>query len=393
MNRQGLKKLKLPDKPGVYFFLDQKKKPIYIGRATSLRDRVRSYFSKDLIETRGPMIVDMVFKAKGLKWMTSDSALETLILEVNLIKKFQPIYNTKEKSDKSFNYVCITHELLPRVVVKRGRQIENLKDCYGPYTNNSALQEALKIIRKIFPFLDEKSGVRGRYEFYKQIGLVPDVGVKKEYLKNIKNIKLFLEGKKERILKNLEREMKNWARDQKFEKAHEVKKKIFALKHIQDVALIKEDKKETKEFRIEAYDVAHFSGSASVGVMTVFENGEIKKSDYRKFKLRDVSGGNDIRGLQEILKRRLAHYDWPLPDLIVVDGGKAQLNGAEKILQDSKIKIPVVSVLKNEHHKPKQILGNRILALKYESAILLANSEAHRFAIGFHRNLLRKTLK
>ena len=157
----------MPDKPGVYFFLDKDKKPMYIGKATSLKDRVRSYFGKDLISTRGPLILDMVFKSKGLKWVETDSVLEALILEANLIKKYQPIYNSKEKSDKSFNYVGITKEIYSRVVIVRGKDLEteksHLKSVYGPYTSSSTLKEALKIIRKIFPFFDEKSRVKGRY--------------------------------------------------------------------------------------------------------------------------------------------------------------------------------------------------------------------------------------
>src|SRR5450830_621233 len=106
MNSQRFKKIKLPKKPGIYFFYKDKE-IIYIGKATSLRDRVKSYFGKDLIETRGPLIIDMVFKASKIEWQATDSVLEAIILEANLIKKHQPYHNTKEKDDKSFNYVCI----------------------------------------------------------------------------------------------------------------------------------------------------------------------------------------------------------------------------------------------------------------------------------------------
>ena len=109
MTSQQLKKFKLPDTPGVYLF-KKAKNTIYIGKATSIRDRVRSYFSKDLIGARGPLLVDMVFQASKVDFIKTDSVLEALILEADLIKKFQPKYNTKEKSDKSFNYVCITKE-------------------------------------------------------------------------------------------------------------------------------------------------------------------------------------------------------------------------------------------------------------------------------------------
>src|SRR3989338_4671943 len=149
MNNKILKKIKIPDKPGVYFF-KKGKNVLYIGKATSLKDRVRSYFGKDLIATRGLLIVDMVFKANNLKFQKCDSVLEALILEVNLIKKHQPYYNTKEKSDKSFNYVCITKEKLPKVLVIRGHFVQPsvLNKMYGPYTNGPQLREAMKIIRR-----------------------------------------------------------------------------------------------------------------------------------------------------------------------------------------------------------------------------------------------------
>ena len=262
-------------------------KILYIGKATSLKDRVKSYFGKDLIETRGPIILDMVFKSTGLKWQAVDSVLEALILEAELIKKYQPKYNTKEKSDKSFNFVCITKELLPKVVILRGRNLDaGLYDkVYGPYTSGAQLREALRLVRKIFPFLDDKS--KNYLEFYKQINLVPNLEDSKLYLQNIKNIKLFFAGKKKQILINLKKEMGVFAKAKRFEEAGELKRQIFALQHINDVALLKHEsfahvnfsslrpslgalggtKRDPREqkihmsaTRIEAYDIAHMSG-------------------------------------------------------------------------------------------------------------------------------------
>src|ERR1035437_10129270 len=220
MESKYFKKNKLPDKPGVYFF-KHKRQILYIGKATSLRDRTKSYLGKNLIETRGPLIVDMVFKASKMEWQETDSVLEAIILEANLIKKHQPYYNTKEKDDKSFNYVYITKEKLPRVIVVRGSNVKHsvFNKIFGPYTNSPQLREAMKIIRRIFPFLDDKS--KNYMEFYKQINLVPDLDDRKLYMKNIK------------------KEMKNYAKNREFEKAGEIKRQIFALQHINDVALIK----------------------------------------------------------------------------------------------------------------------------------------------------------
>ena len=128
MKSQGLKKLKIPDLPGVYFFKDGNGKTMYIGRATSLRSRVRSYFRDDVISTRGSRIVDMVTKAKNVKFEKTDSVLEAIILEANLIKRYQPKYNTDEKDDKSWNYIVITDEKWPRIIIERGRNLEKSKE-------------------------------------------------------------------------------------------------------------------------------------------------------------------------------------------------------------------------------------------------------------------------
>lgn len=398
-------------------------KILYIGKATILRDRVRSYFSKDLIQTRGPLLVDMVFKANDIKWQETDSVLEALILEANLIKKHQPYYNTREKDDKSFNYVCITKENKLRTI--RGKDLkqtkEKFKRTFGPYTNVGQLKEALKIIRKFFPYIEDRKGTRGKEEFYKQIKLMPESS--EENKKNIRNITLFLEGKKKGIISSLTRDMKALAKSKKFEEANEIKKKIFALNHINDIALIKNDTNPGQQnssrftlpglpggsyttknfavpdsFRIESYDIAHMAGRNMVGVMTVVVDGEVDKKEYKKFKIRMADapariakrGGNDTGALTEILERRFNHPEWQKPNLIVVDGGKAQINFTEKVLKKLNLQIPIVSVLKDERHRPKNILGNKDLARKYEREILLANSEAHRFAIGYHKQMRNK---
>jgi excinuclease UvrABC nuclease subunit len=407
MESKYLKKNKLPDKPGVYFFR-KGSDILYIGKATSLRDRTKSYFSKDLIETRGPLLVDMVYKAGKIDWQETDSVLEAIILEANLIKKHQPYYNTREKDDKSFNYVCITKEKLPKVVVVRGGLLKKnllvaFAKTYGPYTSSPQLREAIKIIRRIFPFLDDKS--KNYMEFYKQINLVPDLDDRKLYMQNIRNIKLFFSGKKHQILKNLKKEMKNYAKNREFEKAGEIKRQMFALQHINDIALLKQENfsrssllrvrsgsHTNKNFpvsvmRIEAYDIAHMGGKNMVGVMTVLEDGEVVKSEYKKFKIRTQSNANDTGALSEVLERRLAHKEWIYPSLIVVDGGVAQLHAGMSVLKKLGIKIPVVAVLKDERHKPKEILGTSEFAQKYKREILLSNSEAHRFAIAYHKNL------
>ncbi|MFM2357296.1 MAG: hypothetical protein RJA61_33 [Candidatus Parcubacteria bacterium] len=387
----------LPDSSGVYLFKNEKGDILYIGKATSLHDRVRSYFSNDIEFVRSPLIAKMITDASKIDIEKTDSVLEALILEAHLIKKHQPPYNTKEKDNKSFNYVVITKEDFPQVLVVRGRDLDSqlkaktlkIKASFGPFPHGKELQEALKIVRKLFPFHDARSKKTYGEEFYKQLGLAPDVsreGAEKEYTKIIKNIILFFEGNKKKIIKNLEREMQIYAKNLAFEKAEGVKRKIFALNHIQDVALIKERQSVIGEsFRIEAYDVAHIAGTSVVGVMTVIEDREIKRSDYRKFIIKDNPGVNDTGALREILTRRFNHLEWAMPTLVVVDGGIAQKNTAESFLKEKNIQIPVVAVTKDGRHKPREIQGDVELVKTYEKNILLANGEAHRFALKFHR--------
>lgn len=403
MKLSDLTKQNIPDTPGVYFFM-LGTEIIYIGKATSLKSRTRSYFSKDLIQTRGPMIVDMVFKADGIKWEKTDTVLEALILEANAIKKYKPRYNVKEKDNKSFNYVCITKESIPRILIIRGREIDfktkkykdiSLDTVYGPYTSGSMLREALKIIRKIFPFIDKESTNQYTYEFYRQLGLTPDF--KNEatmaYKKTIRHLKLFFSGKKKEIIKSLEKEMHAYAKVHKFEEAQKVKKTLFSLNHINDIALLKHEQTDVAGgFRIESYDIAHMQGSSMVGVMTVLENGEVNKKEYRKFLIKGFTKANDPGALTEILTRRLKHTEWKYPDLFVVDGGMIQYEAFNKVLKDTNLSIPIVSVVKNERHVPKALMGDQVLAKKYKQAILLSNSEAHRFAITFHRTKERKRI-
>ena len=418
MKSSDLKKFNLPDSPGVYYFLGKGKKILYVGKATSLKDRVKSYLPTgrqalhSILMTRGPLIEKMLSEAVSVDFVETDSVLEALLLEAYEIKRIQPLYNTKEKDDKSHNYVIITKEEYPRVLIERGRnllKIENSKlkiaKRFGPFPHGSELREALKIVRKLFPFRDKCTPNQGKPCFNAQIGLCPGVCSgdinKKDYRKLIKHLELFFEGKKDKVVKSLEKEMKALAKEEKFEEADKVKKKIFALEHIQDVALIKQDldpspKHLTPSFRIEAYDIAHLSGKDVVGVMVVVEDGEYNKSQYRKFKIIEDKN-DDTRNLREMLVRRFNHPDWVKPNLIVIDGGLGQINMARKVLKEINLNIDVVSVVKDDKHKAREIMGLKEINLNsnnesksLERNILLANLEAHRFAINYHRRLRGK---
>lgn len=406
MERQQLDDLQLPDQPGVYTFRDARGKPLYIGKATSLRDRVRSYFASDLREARGDAIVRMVGEATDVTWQETDSVLEALVLEANEIKRRQPPYNVRERDDKSFNYVVITKEAYPQVLRIRGRELatrwdeSEIKYTFGPFPHGAQLKEALRLIRKIFPFRDSKctparEQKRGpRPCFNRQIGLCPGVCTgevsTREYGRTIQHLRLFFQGKKSQLLERLERDMHAAAQREQFEQAAEVRRQIYALQHIQDVSLLKHDvERQSSSRRIEAYDVAHTAEQERVGVMTVVSDGQPQKGDYRKFKIRR-RGGGDTGALTEILQRRLEHPEWPYPQLIVVDGGKAQVNATLSTLTDRGMTTPVVGVVKDEKHRPREIIGaDAQTRAQREREILLANSEAHRFALTFHRHRRR----
>lgn len=400
----------MPSTPGVYFFLGSRKNILYIGKATSLKSRVRSYFAPDLAEKRSQLIENMVAEATAIEWTETDSVLEALILETNLIRTHKPRFNTRSKDDKSYNHLVITKEAWPRVLVVRGKDLtsefteKEIQYHFGPFPSGALFREALRIVRKLFKFYDTDKPVgsersklaRGKIDFNRQIGLYPNEQSREEYMATIRHIKLFFEGKKKQLVAELTREMHKHAKAQRFEEANVIKKKVFALTHIQDVALIKSDHERfisDETMRIEAYDIAHLGGKDMVGVMTVVADGQPLKSDYRKFKIKSLSDANDPAALREVLSRRFGHPEWAFPKLVVVDGGVAQKNAAELLLRQLGIMIPVVAVVKDERHKPKGLLGPATLTNKYKLEILLANAESHRFSITYHREKRRAPLR
>lgn len=407
---------KLPDSPGVYFFT-RGRKILYIGKATSLCDRVRSYLLPEDGHGRGGRITQMLDRATGVRYQRTGSVLEALLLESALIKKHQPKYNTREKDDKSYWYVVITKENWPRVLMVRGKLMGSLSRrqagdasknslppaaVFGPFPHGAELREALRLIRKIFPYRDKCKPFVGKKCFNAQIGLCPGVCAgaitSVDYRRRIGHLELLLAGRVRPLIAALTREMGKASRDQDFEKGARFRDHIRALKHIQDVALIKTWKSDfqvqgsrTSRFRIEAYDIAHLSGGNAVGVMAVADGDGFKKSEYRKFKV--SHGADDLANLSEVLERRLAHHEWPKPDLIVIDGGTNQLNVAKNVLIKAKIASRVVSVVKDKRHRPKSLLGDRKMICQYRALILRLNYEAHRFAIAFHRHRQRLIVK
>jgi excinuclease UvrABC nuclease subunit len=425
MQREELKKYDLPDCPGVYIFTRGKgkaKKVLYVGKATSLRDRVRSYFDDDLIATRGPRIVDMVTVADGLTHETTPTVLEALVREAALIREFNPPANAMGKDDKTFLYAVITDEEVPRVLAIRGKDIDfkekrsgtlALKAMYGPFPSGYQLREALRLIRRIFPFYDTSRPIipngtelgrrvdgnkhlQAKVEFNRQIGQYPRDMDRAAYMRSIRNVSLFLSGRVKALRTQLTKDMQAAVKAERFEDAATARNQLFALDHVQDVSLIRDEhRKEEQGPRIEAYDTAHISGTNAIGVMTVVENGMPVKADYRTFRIHGVAGkslNNDIASLKEILSRRLGHPEWQLPKAFIVDGGKTHKKAAEEVLKELGIGIPVVAVVKDEKHRPREVLGG-LRAKVSDADAVLANSEAHRFSLSLHRKARSRGLR
>ena len=427
MQRNELTKFDLPDMPGVYLF-KQGRKVLYVGKATSLRDRVSSYFDDDLIATRGPRIVDMVTKADRIAYKPTPTVLEALVREAALIRQYRPSANSEGKDDKTFLYAAITREAIPRVLVLRGKDIDftrktmifrqgltlsdakqKLKALYGPFPSGAQLRAGLRLIRRIFPFFDTARPVtaqgkhhRAQMEFNRQIRQYPRLSAQggafdaKSYRRTMRKVELFLAGRGKYLRNMLEKEMRNAAKEERFEDAARARRELFALDHIQDVSLVRDEQRERPEhpagIRIEAYDTAHLSGTHAIGVLTVIEDGAPVKKDYRTFRIRGATKNDDIASLKEILLRRLAHPEWPLPKAIVVDGGRPHKKAAERIISEAGLSIPVAAVVKDERHRPREIIGARPAGISETDAVL-ANSEAHRFSLARHRAARSRTLR
>jgi len=423
---------RLPTSPGVYIFKNARGKVLYVGKAVNLRRRVSSYF----LRAHDRRMEKLVSEIRKVAHEKTPSALEALILESSLIKKFNPPYNIREKDDKSFLYIEITREKYPRVLLVRGKSKAE-GERHGPFVSAGSAREALRILRKIFPWNahpPEKVGkIRSCFDY--EIGLCPGTCFGKisraGYLKNIRNLTLFLTGKRREVVKNLEREMKSAAKSLQFEKAGKIRGQLFSLKHIQDTALIGNDEFRNSNFefqtpendkpnvirnskfrirnsrtgiadtnfirnasfrirnsRIEGYDISNISGTDAVGVMVVFENGEPKKSDYRKFLIKTVMGSNDVGMLREVMRRRFGNAHpgpgWEFPDLVLVDGGKPQVNAARDELKKLKVALPVVGIAKGPARKRTDVHGEIPEWAPLQTLVRLRD-ESHRFAIAFHR--------
>lgn len=388
-------KLKLPSSPGVYLMMSSSGEVLYVGKAVNLKRRVLSYFEKPQ-ERR---IQAMIAQVERVRTRDTSTAIEALILESQLIKQYQPRYNIKEKDDKSFLFVVITRESFPRVLLVRGKDLslhQKPLAQFGPFTSASALRAAMDILRKIFPWSDHSDQSQQKNPcFNYQIGLCPGVCVglieKMEYRIIIRQLMLFFRGKKQRIIRDMKVLMRLASREERYEDAAIFRKRLFALTHIEDVALINRDEiiSSTVPHRVEGYDISNISGTSAVGSMVVFTDGFPDKSQYRKFCIKTVRGANDIAMLREVITRRFGN-DWPRPDIILVDGGLPQVNAVRSVLHYSHLTIPVVGIAKGPERKRNDFIipsAIRAIVLENRTMFIRVRDESHRFAINYHRKL------
>jgi len=409
----------LPMKAGVYLFRDESGNVLYIGKALNLKNRVKNYYRQKLLNNR---ITNLLNEAKKIDYILTESEIESLLLEARLIKQYQPKFNVRLKDDKRYLYVGITKEKYSAVrLIRQPEKTDNLLAWFGPFPTAQSIREILRLIRRIFPFRSCRKLPKSPCLYYR-LNLCPGMCIQavEDYPQTIYKIRLFLNGNISSLINRLTREMKKAAMNLKFEQANQVKQQIEKIQALlgQFKQIPEEEKPHQQleqlrrmivryqEFdpfvihRLEAYDVANLGEKIIVGAMVVFIDGEPDSSLYRQFKIQGL--WDDPGGIRQILKRRLAHKEWLYPQVILVDGGKAQLRAAFEALRDKNLvkQIPVVGLAKKEEKifiprvVKETIVGWK--TIKYWSSSLVhqllqqARDEAHRFAQRYYKKLLKK---
>ena len=402
----------------MYFHKNAEGEVIYVGKAAVLKNRVRQYFHKT---GKDPKTTALVREIADTDWIVVDTEMDALFLESEMIKRYKPKWNILLRDDKTVSYVRIDMKSpVPYVSFTRTPQ-DDRATYIGPFYGKVAIAKALRILRKVFPYYDKPYD--GKKTLNTDLGLTPGIEIgkttAKAYKQNLRKLRLYLEGGRHKLLKDLEKQMNRAAQDQEFEKAAELRGQLFGLRELQKKIVFSD-----KEFldissdqaltelqmllhlpdpprRIEGYDISHQSGTNVVGSMVVFSNGASDRSEYRKFKLRNQKN-DDTANLHEIIERRLKHQEWPFPDLIILDGGIGQVNTVKDLL--AKHNIPVIGRDKSGDHSRNaaveiivpQLDGYKSLSLSTNSHIAKLISriddEAHRFAITYHTLLKRKNM-
>jgi len=397
----------VPDASGVYIMKDSEGEIIYIGKANSLKKRLSSYLGRDL----SGKTVALMSNVADIEYKLCPTESFALLLEANLIHKYKPKYNISLRDDKSFPLVKITNEEFPAIYVTRKKEDDRAR-YLGPYTSAQLLKDALRIIRRSFPYRSCKKLPKKACIYYR-IGLSPAPCIgkisKAGYAKTIENIVLILEGRADLLIKKLSAQMNLKSKECKFEEAALIRDQINSLSQIgpahagvgrnSDLEELKSLLKLKKlPERIEAFDISNISGREATGSMVSFYRGIPDKNNYRKFRIKTVKAIDDYGMIREVVRRRYSRLKseaLPLPDLVLIDGGRGHLFSAAREIMELGLKIPLVSIAKEEENIYTIGESNAIKFKQDTPALNLIRrirDEAHRFAVSYHHVLRRKKI-
>ena len=400
----------LPAAPGVYIYKDAGGNIIYIGKAKILKKRVQSYFNRYLSAKTQALVSRIV----DIEYILTPTEFQAQLLEASLIKEKQPQYNISLKDDKSFPLIKISAEPFPVITICRnkdlGKQKKDKAIYYGPYANSKILRQALKAIRKIFGFRTCATMPKQPCLYFR-LKLCPGPCAghisRRQYAEIIKDIRLFLDSKYEKLVDKLSFEMRQAAEERRFEDAAKLRDRMYALSAIgrDKVHFTSADELEDLKhlaglnvmpLRIEGFDISNISGQEATGSMVSFYKGVPDKRNYRKFRIKTVTGADDYAMMREVVRRRyarLVNEKRELPDLIVIDGGKQHLLVAAGVLSELGLDCALLSIAKideNLYIKGK----DRPIRLAHDTPALnlirRVRDEAHRFARAYHHLLHKK---
>lgn len=406
---------KLPVAPGVYFHKNAAGEIIYVGKAAVLKNRIRQYFQKSKKDTKTEALVREI---ADTDWIVVDTEMDALFLESEMIKRYMPKWNILLRDDKTVSYVRINmNDEVPYITFTRN-PVDNKATYIGPFYGKSAVEKAVRILRRIFPYYTKPYS--GKKTLDTDLGLTPGIEIgkttAKDYKRNLRKLIRYLEGDREKLLKDLEKIMYKEAAKGNYELAAEARDQLFGLRELKKKIVFSDKEfldissdqalKQLQEMlglpepprRIEGYDISHQSGKDTVGSMVVFINGAAARSEYRKFKVR-TSTNDDLKSMKEVISRRLKHKEWDFPDLIILDGGATQVNAVLPLVEP--YNIPVIGRDKSGDHSKSA--GVKILVPSKDLVHLPSSShiarliarideEAHRFAITYHSLLKRKSM-
>ncbi|QDU19326.1 excinuclease ABC subunit UvrC [Urbifossiella limnaea] len=419
-----------PAAPGVYLMKDAAGTVIYVGKAKNLRSRAGSYF---LAQAKtDPRVKDWVGLVADVDYITTEDEIAALLTEARMVKDLKPRFNKDLRDDKTFPYLQIrTREEYPRVEITRTPRRKGVR-LYGPFTSAGALRQAVQVLQRVFQFrtctLNIKSG-DDRWRWFRpcllhsirQCTAPCNFRVSRdEYRRQVKKLILVLEGKKGRLVRRMTKEMEGAAADFNFEKAKRLRDEIASLqklelrgdvdKDVQPEVFPIDPKKGLVGLRkvlglaktprtIEGMDIAHISGTDTVASLVSFLDGLPFKAGYRRFKIKSVEGVDDFASMREVVTRRfrrLSDEDESFPDILLIDGGKGQLNAAVASFQALGVEPPcVISLAKQEEEIFRPGEAESIKLSRHSAALRLlqyVRDEAHRFAQHYHHMLRRKRL-